>query len=136
MKQMDLADKAGISDGYLSLIISGLRRPSWHNAKALAKATGTTPELWLEGSPDEIRAAVEAAPDEPPIKITNRVRDLPFEVVIPLECSLPGCENFTGLEAPSGLWWAVCGSEALAFCSKRCAKKFVEGWKEAATCPN
>ena len=55
--QADVARQAGISEGFLSQILSGTRRPRWKKAKRLAKATETTPDLWLEGAPAEIREA-------------------------------------------------------------------------------
>ena len=48
MKQVELAKKAGITEGMVSFILSGERRPSWDVAKKLAKATGTDPYLWME----------------------------------------------------------------------------------------
>lgn len=57
MTQAAVAREAGISEGFLSQILSGVRRPRWEKAKKLAKATETTPDLWLEGAPAEIREA-------------------------------------------------------------------------------
>jgi transcriptional regulator with XRE-family HTH domain len=56
--QKNVAKKVGISPAFISMIMSGQRRPSWNKAKKLAEATGTKVDLWMEGSPDEIRAAV------------------------------------------------------------------------------
>lgn len=53
--QSQIAELAKVSPGAISNILNGRRRPSWTMAKRLAGATGTTPELWLDGSPDEIR---------------------------------------------------------------------------------
>lgn len=64
MTQTKLARAAGISDAFLSQILSGVRRPGRITAKVLAEATGTTPELWLYSEPDEIRAAIFAAPEK------------------------------------------------------------------------
>ena len=55
LKQNIIAEKAQISDSYLSEIIANKKRPSWSTAKKLAKATGTSPVLWLEGSTDQIK---------------------------------------------------------------------------------
>ena len=60
-KQKYLASKVGLSESHISQILGGTRRPSWKKAKKLAEATGTTPELWLDGKPAEIRRAIEAA---------------------------------------------------------------------------
>lgn len=56
--QIEIANKAQISQQFVSKILSGVRRPSWPTAKKLAGATGTSPVLWLEGTPDEIRRAI------------------------------------------------------------------------------
>lgn len=58
MKQQEIAKKANTSQGYISELISTKKRPSWKIAKALAEATNTTPELWLEGSTEEIKEAL------------------------------------------------------------------------------
>ena len=60
IKQTEIAETAGVSDALVSLILSGQRRPSWRVAKRLASASRTKPELWLEGSPDEIREALKS----------------------------------------------------------------------------
>lgn len=61
MKQKDLAFKIKTSESYISQLLSGHRRPSWPIAKRLAHATNTTPYLWLEGSPNEIKEVLEKA---------------------------------------------------------------------------
>jgi len=60
MKQTNIAKKANLADATVSLILSGKRRPSWSTAKRLAEVTGTSPVLWMEGSPDQIRQAISA----------------------------------------------------------------------------
>ena len=55
IRQKVLAKKVGVCQGMISKYADGSRRPTWGHAKVLAKVTGTTPELWLEGSPGEIR---------------------------------------------------------------------------------
>ena len=47
-RQTEIAKKAGITDGFLSQILTGLRTPSWETAKKLFKATGIRPEIWME----------------------------------------------------------------------------------------
>jgi len=47
-KQTHIAKKAGITDGFLSQILTGLKTPSWETAKNLFKATGIRPEVWME----------------------------------------------------------------------------------------
>lgn len=59
IKITEIAKKAGITQGALSNILSGRRRPSWSVAKRLAQVTNTTPYLWLEGTPDEIKSALK-----------------------------------------------------------------------------
>ena len=60
--QKSIAKKSEVTPSFLSQILSGNKRPSWKTAKRLAEATNTEPALWMEGTPDEIRAAVfEAA---------------------------------------------------------------------------
>ncbi|KKN75040.1 hypothetical protein LCGC14_0384140 [marine sediment metagenome] len=56
--QKRLAKAAGVTQGMISKFLNGQRRPRWFRAKKLAAITGTAPELWMEGSPDEIQAAV------------------------------------------------------------------------------
>jgi len=57
--QEKLARKAKISPAMLSLIYAGKRRPSWPAAKRLAKITGTTERVWMEGTPRQIKLAVK-----------------------------------------------------------------------------
>jgi len=56
--QTQIVKSTGISHSMVSLILAGKKRPSWSNAKKLASATGTSPVLWMDGSPEEIRAAL------------------------------------------------------------------------------
>lgn len=56
--QSEIAKKAKISAAMLSMILSGKKRPSWNTAKSLSMVTGTSPVLWMEGTPDQIREAV------------------------------------------------------------------------------
>jgi transcriptional regulator with XRE-family HTH domain len=62
--QKQIAEMVGISGSFVSQILSGKRRPSWPMAKAIANATNTTPELWLDGEPGSIREAIGAFRDE------------------------------------------------------------------------
>ncbi|MDX9788865.1 MAG: helix-turn-helix domain-containing protein [Desulfobacterales bacterium] len=66
-RQINIAKETGLHPSTLSNVINGRRRPSWKLAKRLCQAVpGTTPELWLEGAPEQIRAAIESAeiPDQ------------------------------------------------------------------------
>ncbi len=59
IKITEIAKRVNITQGALSNILSGRRRPSWTVAKRLAQVTNTTPYLWLEGTPDEIKSALK-----------------------------------------------------------------------------
>ena len=59
--QKQIAFAAQISGAYLSEIIKGRKRPKGPIAKRLADVTGIEPAVWLEGSPEEIRQALEKA---------------------------------------------------------------------------
>ena len=54
-----IAETAGVSKQALSNILNGRRRPSWGTAKRLAFVTNTDPVLWLEGTPVEIKKAID-----------------------------------------------------------------------------
>ena len=55
-----IATQANISRTYLSMILSGVRRPTYEIARRLARATDTDAVLWLSGMPGELRQAVVA----------------------------------------------------------------------------
>ena len=59
INQKQIAEKAGISSVMLSLILSGQRRAGWKTAKGLTNATGIPETIFLEGTPEEIRKAIE-----------------------------------------------------------------------------
>ena len=59
--QAHIAKSLEISEPFVSLLVNGVKRPSWKRAKQLAEITGTTPILWLEGSPEEIKQALKKA---------------------------------------------------------------------------
>ena len=61
MNQDEAAKKAGITQGFLSLLITGKRRMPWDVAKALAGLTKTYVALWMEGVENEKREALKAA---------------------------------------------------------------------------
>jgi transcriptional regulator with XRE-family HTH domain len=56
--QHKISQMTRLSEGFISQIVQGKRRPSWKNAKKLAAATHTRPILWLDGTPAEIRASL------------------------------------------------------------------------------
>ena len=59
--QTELAKQVGVSQQLISRIMTAKGRPSWKTAKKLASITGTPPILWLEGTPAEIKAALDKA---------------------------------------------------------------------------
>jgi transcriptional regulator with XRE-family HTH domain len=61
LKQVELAKKAGITEGMVSFILSGERRPSIDVAEKLAEATGTDPILWMKYNIKEMLKAVKDA---------------------------------------------------------------------------
>ena len=61
MNQDEAAKKAGITQGFLSLLLSGKRRMPWDVAKALADLTKTDVALWMEGDETKKRDALRAA---------------------------------------------------------------------------
>lgn len=54
------AKELGISQGFLSNILAGRRRPHYRKAKQLALRSGIPVDLWMDGNPDDIRAALIA----------------------------------------------------------------------------
>lgn len=61
IKQIEIANKTGLSKGFISRILSekNTSKPSYKAAKKLGAATNTDPILWLENSPAEIKAAIK-----------------------------------------------------------------------------
>ena len=57
--QKTISKKVGCSEGFLSQILSGIRRPSWTMAKKLGMATGTDPIWWMDADLGKIREAIE-----------------------------------------------------------------------------
>lgn len=53
-----IADKTGVSRQFLSRVLSGARRPSYEVSVRLAKATGTSPLLWLGGTRPDMAQAI------------------------------------------------------------------------------
>jgi transcriptional regulator with XRE-family HTH domain len=61
--QSKLAKVIGKSEAFVSHLLSGKRRPNWQTAKLLAAATGTSEALWLEGTPGQMRTALDKLKD-------------------------------------------------------------------------
>jgi len=53
--QSYLAKRLGVSATFINRLVNGIKRPSWKRAKELSKLTGSKPELWLDGTPGEIK---------------------------------------------------------------------------------
>lgn len=56
--QIKICKIVGVTSGFLLLVMSGLRRPSWPTAKRLAAATGSTPDQWMEAPPETFRRII------------------------------------------------------------------------------
>ena len=61
MTQDEAAKRAGITQGFVSLILTGQRRPDWNLAKTLAEMTKTDVAVWMEGDEQTKRDALRAA---------------------------------------------------------------------------
>ena len=60
MNQADIAQKINVSQQYISLILSGKRRPSWDLAKALAEIfPETDPSFWMDADPATMAAIIK-----------------------------------------------------------------------------
>ncbi len=55
-----IAKHLGVSRPFITQMISCTKRPNWKRAKQLGELTNTSPILWLEGSPDEIKFALKS----------------------------------------------------------------------------
>ena len=53
--QTYIAQRLGVSTTFINRLVNGVKRPNWKRAKELSKITGSKPELWLEGSPEQIK---------------------------------------------------------------------------------
>lgn len=62
--QRKLSQLTGLSTGYVSEILSGKKRPTWNTAKIIAATTGTDPVLWMDGTPEQIRDALQENRDD------------------------------------------------------------------------
>ncbi len=58
LTQINIAKRLKVSPSFVSQLINNKKRPSWERAKEIAKITNTKPILWLEGSSDEIKSAL------------------------------------------------------------------------------
>lgn len=53
--QSYIAKRLGVSATFINRLVNGIKRPNWKRAKELSKLTGSTPELWLDGTPEQIK---------------------------------------------------------------------------------
>ena len=58
INQSRIAEMAGVTPMCISYLLSGQRRPSWTLAKKLGKVTNTSPVLWLDGTPTQIKKRI------------------------------------------------------------------------------
>lgn len=55
LSQRQIAKRLGVSATFINRLVNGIKRPNWKRAKELAKLTGSKPELWLDGTPEQIK---------------------------------------------------------------------------------
>lgn len=61
--QIQIAEEVGVTQQAISAYVKGLARPKYKILKRLLIAVpGSTVELWMEGTPDEIQAAMNSEP--------------------------------------------------------------------------
>ena len=65
LNQNHIVIKTGLSASFICEIFAGKKRPSWQNAKKIAKVTKTPVDVWLEGTPEEIQIAIKKATTQP-----------------------------------------------------------------------
>lgn len=57
--QVKIAQQIGITQSYFSKLINGRCRPHYLTAKRLEETLGVPLVVWMEGSPEDIRAALK-----------------------------------------------------------------------------
>ena len=60
MSLTQIAREIGVTPQYVSQVAKARKRPNWKRAKQLASVTGTTPELWLDGTAEQIKDALKS----------------------------------------------------------------------------
>lgn len=61
MKQIDLAEKSGVTQQFISMVLKGDRRPNYATAKRWERITGISIDEWMLADADALRAQFEAA---------------------------------------------------------------------------
>ena len=78
----EIAECAGVTTSFISAILKGKNRPSWKIANKISACTGTWPELWLEGSAQQMQQAIggltiiDGADDADADKNVNPIEEL------------------------------------------------------------
>lgn len=74
--QRAIAQKTGLSEGYISMVINGSRRVKiWDTAKKIANVTGTEVELWLEQPAENIKGAISKLKIEDLNSISDQIQN-------------------------------------------------------------
>ena len=58
MKNRELAKKIGTSEAFVSLMLSGKRRPSWDTAMILSSIFGNKASFWMTADSEEMRTVI------------------------------------------------------------------------------
>lgn len=61
MKQIDLAEKSGVTQQFISMVLKGDRRPNYATAKLWESITGILIDDWMTAPAEDLREAFEAA---------------------------------------------------------------------------
>ena len=61
MTQTELAEKSGVTQAFISLVLSGNRRPNYATAKTWQTITGIEIDFWMTAESDALRARFDAA---------------------------------------------------------------------------
>ena len=61
MTQTELSKTSGKSQQFISMVLSGDRRPNYSTAKAWESITGIPLAAWMEAEPDVLRLALDGA---------------------------------------------------------------------------
>lgn len=63
--QRKLAESVGVTDSFLSMVLSGDRRTNWDIAKMISEVTGSPVDIWMDQDLEKMREALtEWNPDQ------------------------------------------------------------------------